>query len=111
MVVDAEYGDMVGAWPDTRLLERIGSESPIVQAPMAGAGDVALAIGAIEGGAIGSLPCGMLSPEQVREQVAAVRPAASGPLNLNFFCHVMPQGADDGPWRTLLQPFYDEYGA
>ena len=111
MVVHAEHGDMVGGWPDTRLLERIGSEAPIVQAPMAGGGGVALAVGAIEGGALGSLPCGMLSPAQVREQAAAVREAARGPLNLNFFCHEMPEGADEGPWRALLQPYYDEFGA
>jgi nitronate monooxygenase len=29
----------------------------------------------------------MLSAEQVRTQVAEVRAAAKGPLNLNFFCH------------------------
>ena len=102
---------MVAGWPDTRLIERIGSEFPIVQAPMAGGGGAALCIAVIEGGALGSLPCGMLSPEQVREQAATVRAAVSGPLNLNFFCHEMPQDVDDGPWRALLQPFYDEYGA
>jgi nitronate monooxygenase len=111
MVVDAEHGNMVAGWPDTRLLERIGSEAPIVQAPMAGGGGTALAIGAIHGGALGSLPCGMLSPDQVREQAETVRAAVRGPLNLNFFCHEMPEAADEGPWRALLQPYHDEYGA
>jgi nitronate monooxygenase len=52
----------------------------------------------------------MLSPDQVRTQVSEVRARANGPLNLNFFCHTMPAGADDSAWRALLQPYYDEFG-
>lgn len=101
---------MSGGWPEPRFLALSGAALPIVQAPMAGAGGTALAIGAIRGGAVGSLPCGMLTPDEVRAQVAAVRAAAAGPLNLNFFCHAMPEGVDDGAWRALLAPYYDEYG-
>ncbi|RYY34351.1 MAG: 2-nitropropane dioxygenase, partial [Sphingomonadales bacterium] len=36
--------------------ESIGAQVPIVQAPMAGAGGVALAVAAMRGGAVGSLP-------------------------------------------------------
>jgi nitronate monooxygenase len=100
---------MVG-WPDRRLLELVGVESPIVQAPMAGAGGVDLCVAAIEGGALGSLPCGMLLPGQVREQIAEVRELTNGPFNLNFFCHRMPEDSDDSAWRRLLQPYYDEFG-
>jgi nitronate monooxygenase len=100
-----------GGWPDTRFTDLAGSALPIVQAPMAGGGGVALAIGAIEGGALGSLPCAMLSAEQIGEQASAVRARTGGPLNLNLFCHHMPEAADDGPWRRLLQPYFDEYGA
>jgi nitronate monooxygenase len=99
---------MVG-WRDRRFLDLVGSEHPIVQAPMAGAGGVDLCVAAIEGGALGSLPCGMLTPDQVRAQVAEVRDRAGGPLNLNFFCHKMPEQADGSAWRALLQPYYDEY--
>ena len=74
--VDAEHRPMVG-WPDRRFLDLVGTEQPIVQAPMAGAGGVELCVAAIEGGALGSLPCAMLSPEQVREQVAEVRSRAT----------------------------------
>jgi nitronate monooxygenase len=77
---------------------------------MAAAGGVDLCVAAIDGGALGSLPCALLSPEQVRRQVAEVRERAKGPLNLNFFCHRMPAGVDDSAWRALLQPYYDEYG-
>jgi nitronate monooxygenase len=98
-------------WPDRRFLDRVGCERPIFQAPMAGAGGVELCAAAIRGGALGSLPCGMLSPEQVRTQVAEVRAGGNGPLNLNFFCHKMPADADDSAWRVLLQPYYAEFGS
>jgi nitronate monooxygenase len=100
---------MVG-WPDRRLLDLVGTKFPIIQAPMAAAGGVELCIAAIEGGALGSLPCALLSRQQVRSQVAEVRSRVSGPLNLNFFCHKMPEPVDDSAWRALLRPYYDEYG-
>jgi nitronate monooxygenase len=96
-------------WPNRDFLDLVGSTLPIVQAPMAGAGDQRLCVAAIEGGALGSLPCALLSPDQVRSQVADVRRQAAGPLNLNFFCHKMPGDADESAWRILLQPYYEEY--
>jgi nitronate monooxygenase len=96
--------------PDRRLLDRTGAQAPIIQAPMAGAGGVALAAAAVRGGAIGSLPCAYLTAEQVREQAAAVRAQASGPLNLNFFCHALDETVDDSAWRAALAPFYAEEG-
>jgi nitronate monooxygenase len=110
MGIDAERGRMVTCWPDRRFLELVGCKHPIVQAPMANAGGVDLCVGAIEGGALGSLPCGMLSPDQVREQVRAVRERVPGPLNLNFLCHSMPPETDDSAWVVRLEPYYAEFG-
>ena len=98
------------SWPDKRFLELVGSSHPIIQAPMANGGGAALCTGAIEGGALGSLPCGMLSAGQIREQVGEVRRRVAGPINLNFLCHRMQEGADDSAWRALLRPYYDELG-
>ena len=100
---------MVG-WPDRRFLDLVQVEHPIIQAPMAGAGGVELCLAAMEGGALGSLPCGMLSPEQVQEQVAAVRARSDRPFSLNFFCHRMAADVDDPAWRKLLEPYYAEFG-
>lgn len=92
-------------------LETLGARAPIVQAPMAGAAGAALAIAAMRGGAVGSLPCAMLTPEQLAGQVAEVRAAANGPLNLNFFCHRLPEPApDENAWRALLAPYHAEEG-
>ncbi len=48
-------------WPDRRLLDLLKIEVPIVQAPMAGAQDADIMIGAAQGGALASLPCAMIS--------------------------------------------------
>jgi nitronate monooxygenase len=101
---------MVG-WPDRRWLDLVGTEHPLIQAPMAGAGGVELCAAAIAAGALGSLPCALLTPDQVRVEVSEVRARGAGPLNLNFFCHRMPNAVDDRAWRALLQPYYAEYGA
>jgi nitronate monooxygenase len=77
---------------------------------MAGAGGVALAVAAMRGGAIGSLPCAMLAADQVRAQVAEVRERVQGPLNLNFFCRNLPEPPDESEWRALLAPYYAKEG-
>src|SRR5437879_3894627 len=48
-------------WPDRRIIDLFKTEFPIVLAPMAGIMDAELAIAAAQGGALGSLPCAMLS--------------------------------------------------
>jgi nitronate monooxygenase len=101
---------MVAAWPDRRLLDLFGVDAPIVQAPMAGAGGVDLAMAAIAGGALGSLPCAMLTPDQARTQIRDVRERAGGPINLNFFCHVPIDQPDESRWLEALAPYYREYG-
>lgn len=101
---------MVG-WPDRRFVDLVGTEYPIVQAPMAGAGGVSLCLAAMEGGALGSLPCGMLSTEDIRAQVGDVRSVSERPFALNFFCHSMPANVDDSQWRALLQRYREEFAA
>ena len=101
---------MPRAWPDRRFLDLTGAMTPIVQAPMANSGGVALAIAAMRGGAVGSLPCAVLSADQVTAQVAEVRAAVSGPINLNFFCHRLDPAPDDATWRASLAPYYAKEG-
>jgi nitronate monooxygenase len=103
----------MNAWPDTRILELFGIELPILQAPMAGASGSAMAIAVARAGGLASLPCAMLSPQQIRDEVALIRQHSSAPLNLNFFCHQPP--ADDPQshvrWKDALRPYYQELGA
>jgi nitronate monooxygenase len=99
-------------WPDRRLIDLFKTEFPIVLAPMAGVMDADLVIAAAEGGALGSLPCAMLSAEKAREQVKIIRQRVSAPVNMNFFCHkqapVDPSQA--AAWKERLASYYREHG-
>ncbi|MBF2761750.1 MAG: nitronate monooxygenase [Ectothiorhodospiraceae bacterium AqS1] len=44
-------------WPDSRLLDLLSLTVPIIQAPMAGANDAAMAAAVSEACGLGSLPC------------------------------------------------------
>src|SRR4051812_16573482 len=99
-------------WPDRRILDLFKSEFPIVLAPMAGVMDAELVIAAAQGGALGSLPCAMLSVEKAREQVKLIRQRVAAPINMNFFCHA-PALADpqrEAVWKRRLALYYDELG-
>src|SRR2546429_2192453 len=99
-------------WPDRRLIDLFKTEFPIVLAPMAGMMDADLVIAAAQGGALGSLPCAMISAEKAREQVNIIRQRVSAPVNLNFFCH-KPVEADAkrvAGWKARLAAYYKELG-
>jgi nitronate monooxygenase len=93
-------------------MDLFGIELPIVLAPMAGAMDWELVVETAEAGALGSLPCAMLSPAQVREQFAKIRERTDRPVSLAFFCHAppIPNNAREHAWRERLKPYYRELG-
>jgi nitronate monooxygenase len=99
-------------WPDRRLLDLFKTEFPIVLAPMAGVMDADLVIAAAQGGALGSLPCAMISAEKAREQVNIIRQRVSAPVNLNFFSHkaVDADPKQEAGWKARLGSYYKELG-
>ena len=99
-------------WPDRRLIDLFRTEFPIVLAPMAGVMDAELVIAAAQGGALGSLPCAMLSAEKARDQVNIIRQRVSAPVNMNFFCHkaVPADPLQEAAWKERLTPYYKEFG-
>ena len=99
-------------WPDRRLIDLFKTEFPIVLAPMAGVMDADLVIAAAEGGALGSLPCAMLSAEKAREQVNIIRQRVAAPVNMNFFCHevVAADPSQEAAWQERLASYYKELG-
>ena len=99
-------------WPDRRLLDLFKTEFPIVLAPMAGIMDADLVIAAAQGGALGSLPCAMISVEKAREQINIIRQRVSAPVNMNFFCHkaVDADPAREAGWKQRLASYYKEFG-
>ena len=90
----------------------LGSELPIIQAPMAGVHLSALAIAVCRAGGLGSLPCAMLSVEAMRQELAAIRAATDRPYNVNFFTHTPPvaDARREAAWRGAFAPYYREYG-
>jgi nitronate monooxygenase len=94
------------------LQQFLGIELPIIQAPMAGSQGSALAIAVASAGGLGSLPCALLSPQAMREELTVLKAQARRPLNVNFFCHTPPAVSEEREalWRAALLPYYKEYG-
>jgi nitronate monooxygenase len=101
------------AWPDRRLLDLFGIELPIIQAPMANASGVDMAVAVAEAGGLGSFPCAALTDDKIRAGVAEIRARIQKPINLNFFCHQEPpaDAVRDAAWLKRLAPYYAELGA
>jgi len=89
----------------------LGVGLPVIQAPMAGVQDEALAIAVAEAGGLGSMPCALLDPTRLEAALErfALLPV---PINLNFFCHSMtaPDPVREQRWREALGPYYRELG-
>ncbi|HCY17417.1 MAG: 2-nitropropane dioxygenase [Curvibacter sp. GWA2_64_110] len=94
------------------LQQVLGIELPLIQAPMAGVQDSALAIAVSNAGGLGSLPCAMLGAEALRTELARIRAQTVKPFNVNFFCHHTPLAdpAREVAWRQSLAPYYAEFG-
>ncbi len=99
-------------WPDQRLLELLGIELPIIQAPMAGASGSEMAIAVSIAGGLGSLPCALLNAAKAREEIGVIKQRTTNPLNVNFFCQTPPEPDPDRDraWQEHLAGYYTELG-
>lgn len=90
----------------------LGTELPIIQAPMAGVQGSALAVAVSNAGGLGSLPCAMLGADAMRQELTTIRAQTTRPYNVNFFCHTppVPDDAREAAWRAALAPYYAELG-
>ena len=96
----------------TSLRDFLGIELPLIQAPMAGAQGSAMAIAVCNAGGLGSVPCALLSPAAMRDELSRIAAQTRQPYNVNFFCHTPPalDAGRDAAWRTALAPYYRELG-
>lgn len=88
----------------------LGTDLPIIQAPMAGSQGSALAVAVCQAGGLGSLPAAMLSVDDLRVELSRIQVGTDRPFNVNFFCHE-PSPVDEGrdaAWRSALTPYYQE---
>lgn len=99
-------------WPDQRIQKLLGIELPIIQAPMAGSVSSKMVIAVSEAGGLGSLPCALLSADQIRSEFRTIRQQTQKPVNLNFFCHQSPLPDLDleNRWKQRLESYYIELG-
>jgi len=95
------------------LLQRLGIDLPIIQAPMAGVSTPELAAAVSNAGALGSIGVGAASAEEARRMIAAFRSRSDRALNVNVFCH-RPATADpvrESEWLRCLRPHFERHGA
>jgi nitronate monooxygenase len=96
-----------------RLTDLLGTELPLIQAPMAGVQGSAMALAVSSAGALGSLPCAMLSLQALHDELEVLRAGSQGrPYNVNFFCHTPPppDAVREAAWREALAPYAREFG-
>jgi nitronate monooxygenase len=98
--------------PDRRIQQLFGIELPIIQAPMAGSVLSDMVIAVANAGGLGSLPCALLSADQIRAELVRIRQGTARPINVNFFCHraPAPDPARDERWKARLAAYYAELG-
>ncbi|MFI5400845.1 MAG: NAD(P)H-dependent flavin oxidoreductase, partial [SAR324 cluster bacterium] len=96
------------------LCTRLGIEHPIVQGPMGGgASTPEMAAAVCNAGGLGSLACAYLTPDQIRDGIAAIRRRTDRPFNVNLFAggytEPMP-GFDPQPVLGVLRKHHAALG-
>lgn len=95
------------------LLERIGIDLPIIQAPMAGTSTPALAAAVCEAGGLGSLGVGATDAAGARAMIEALQARTARPFNVNLFVHKtpMPNPAQEAAWLAALAAEFRAFDA
>ena len=95
------------------LLDTLGIDLPIIQAPMAGVSSPAMAAAVSNAGALGSIAVGATDVAGVRRTIAEFRGRSERSLNVNVFCHRPPQAdaALESAWLEHLRPHFERFGA
>jgi nitronate monooxygenase len=96
----------------TPLLQRLGIDKPIIQAPMAGVSTPALAAAVSNAGGLGSLGVGAMNAEGARKVIRDTRALTHKPFNINVFCHepAVLDEATEREWLNWLRPHFDRFG-
>lgn len=95
------------------LLELLGIELPIIQAPMAGISSPAMAAAVGNAGALGSIGVGATNAAGAQRMIAEIRERSNRPFNVNVFCHrpAQPAPAVEAAWLERLRPEFERLGA
>ncbi|GAB4465034.1 MAG: nitronate monooxygenase family protein [Burkholderiaceae bacterium] len=95
-----------------RLAGLLGIEHAIVGGPMAGVDTPELAAAVSNAGALGSIGCGMMSPDQIEAAIARVRAATDRPFAVNLFItpHPVPDPRQIEAMQARLAAYRAELG-
>lgn len=95
------------------MLERLGLDLPIIQAPMAGVSTPALAAAVCEAGALGSIAVGATDASGARKMMLELGSRTLRPFNVNVFVHQPPQRhpAREAAWLAALAPAFERFNA
>ncbi|MBD8531796.1 MULTISPECIES: nitronate monooxygenase family protein [unclassified Massilia] len=86
---------------------------PVIQGPMAGGACTPQLVAAVSNaGALGALPCSLLSPQAIAQQVAQIRSLTRSPFMLNFFVQGKPAPGEAEVSKAveLLRPVWESLG-
>jgi nitronate monooxygenase len=92
-----------------RLTSLLGIEHAIVGGPMAGVNTPELVAAVSNAGGLGSIGCGMMSPEQIEAAIRRIRELTDRPFAVNLF--VTPQPAADEAQILRMQARLARYRA
>lgn len=95
------------------LIDRLGLETPIIQAPMAGVSTPALAAAVSNAGGLGSIGVGATDANGAAAMIGQLVGATNKPFNVNLFCH-QPAKADaeaEAAWLRYLEPEFSRFDA
>ena len=81
---------------------------PLVQGPMLGVTTPEMVAAVSNGGALGSLPIGGLSPGAARELIRKVKQLTSGRYSVNLFAHRVPPAIDE-TGLDRMQDYLEQY--
>ena len=96
----------------SELLQLLGIDWPIIQAPMAGTSTPAMAAAVANAGGLGSIGVGAVNAMAAGRMIAEVRERSHRSLNVNVFCH-RPARAHAGieaAWLERLRPEFERVG-
>lgn len=101
-------------WHDRKILDLLGIEHPIIQAPMAGATNAQLVQAVSNAGALGSYGAASTPPERLRAIVRSVREQTDRPFGVNLFSattETFDRNAHPGPGMAgRLSAYHRELG-
>ena len=103
------------SWPRQALIDLLGIEHPIIQAPMAGASTAALAAAVSNAGALGGFGGTDSSPDELREVIRAIRQITNKPFIINLYLDrtepYVSVAEHEAALKTALAPAHAELHA